>query len=229
MVAYNVVNGGYVDGALGHAADRGLGVIAMKAAHAVATHHRPLQPVPLWRVAKVERVVPGELKAPLKAYLWALHDLRIAAVISNLWDETHVEENLSLAGKSSSGRRSRRGDDRPAPAAREGRPWPDDVSCVRFRSAPEDLVPRDRTPHGCRRCRPVGANTPVASSPGWRFPDTACQPSSRIALPRPYLSRWAKMLPSTLKRIPLLVGTPRPGRRPGILSWKLSAKSAKSA
>jgi aryl-alcohol dehydrogenase-like predicted oxidoreductase len=99
MVAYNVVNGGYVNGALGHAVDRGLGVIAMKAAHAVATHHKPLQPVPSWRVAKVERIVPGELKPPLKAYLWALHDPRISAVISNLWDEAHVEENLGLAGR----------------------------------------------------------------------------------------------------------------------------------
>ncbi len=99
MVAYNVINGGYVNAALGHAVDKGLGVIAMKAAHAVATHHKPLQPVPSWRVAKVERIVPGDLKPPLKAYLWALHDPRIAAVISNLWDETHVEENLGLAGR----------------------------------------------------------------------------------------------------------------------------------
>jgi aryl-alcohol dehydrogenase-like predicted oxidoreductase len=99
MMAYNLINGGYVNGALGRAVDRGLGVIAMKAAHAVATHHQPLQPVPAWRVAKVERIVPGELKAPLKAYLWALQDPRIAAVISNLWDEAHVEENLSLAGR----------------------------------------------------------------------------------------------------------------------------------
>ena len=99
MVAYNVINGGYVNEALGHAVDRGLGVIAMKVAHAVATHHKPLQPVPSWRVEKVEKVVPGDLKAPLKAYLWALHDPRISAVISNLWDETHVEENLGLAGR----------------------------------------------------------------------------------------------------------------------------------
>jgi aryl-alcohol dehydrogenase-like predicted oxidoreductase len=99
MVAYNIINGGYVNGALGHAVDKGLGVIAMKVAHAVATHHKPLQPVPTWRVAKVERVVPGDLKAPLKAYLWALHDPRITAVISNLWDEVHVDENLSLAGQ----------------------------------------------------------------------------------------------------------------------------------
>ena len=47
----------------------------------------------------MERIVPGELKPPLKAYLWALHDPRISAVISNLWDEAHVEENLGLAGR----------------------------------------------------------------------------------------------------------------------------------
>ena len=40
---------------------RDVGVIAMKAAHAVATHHKPLQPIPDWRVAKVERIVPGDL------------------------------------------------------------------------------------------------------------------------------------------------------------------------
>ncbi len=99
MVAYNVINGGYVSGALGRAVDKGMGVIAMKSAHAVATHHKPLQPVPPWRVAKVERVVPGDLKPPLKAYLWSLQDPRISAVISNLWDEAHVEENLGLAGR----------------------------------------------------------------------------------------------------------------------------------
>ena len=74
-------------------------LIAMKAAHAVATHHKPLQPVPEWRVRKVERIVPGPWKAPQKAYLWALHNPHISAVISNLWDETHVRENLALAGK----------------------------------------------------------------------------------------------------------------------------------
>lgn len=99
MVAYNVINGGYVNGSLGRAAEKGLGVIAMKAAHAVATHHKRLQPVPSWRVAKVEQVVPGDLKPPLKAYLWAFQDPRISAVISNLWDATFVEENLGLAGR----------------------------------------------------------------------------------------------------------------------------------
>jgi aryl-alcohol dehydrogenase-like predicted oxidoreductase len=99
MVAYNVINGGYVDAALAHAAESGVGVIAMKAAHAVATHHKPLQPVPEWRVQKVERIVPGDWKAPQKAYLWALRNPRLTAVISNLWNGSDVEENLGLAGK----------------------------------------------------------------------------------------------------------------------------------
>ena len=99
MVAYNVINGGFVDGAIRHAAHKDMGLVAMKAAHAVATHHKELQPVPEWRVSKVERIVPGDLKAPRKAYLWALQNPRITAVISNLWDETHIRENLALAGK----------------------------------------------------------------------------------------------------------------------------------
>lgn len=99
MVAYNVVNGGYLDAAIRHAAGKEMGLVAMKAAHAVATHHKELQPVPEWRVAKVERIVPGNLKAPQKAYLWALQDPRITAVISNLWDETYIRENLALVGK----------------------------------------------------------------------------------------------------------------------------------
>lgn len=99
MMAYNVINGGFVRQAIAEAAAKDLGIIAMKAAHAVATHHKPLQPVPAWRVAKVEQIVPGDWKAPQKAYLWALQNPHIAAVISNLWDETFVRENLALAGK----------------------------------------------------------------------------------------------------------------------------------
>lgn len=99
MVAYNVVNGGYMDQAIAEAAAKGMGIIAMKAAHAVATHHKALQPVPQWRVEKVNRIVPGDMKSPLKAYMWALQNPNISAVISNLWDETHVRENLGIVGK----------------------------------------------------------------------------------------------------------------------------------
>lgn len=99
MVAYNIVVGGYVEGAIHGAAARDMGVIAMKVAHAVATHHKALQPIPQWRIDKLDRIVPGAMKPPLKAYLWALQNPNIAAVNSNLWDETHVRENLGVAGK----------------------------------------------------------------------------------------------------------------------------------
>ncbi len=99
MQAYNVVNGGYLEHAIREAHAKDMGVIAMKVAMSVATHHKSLQPVPQWRIDKVNRIVPGDLKAPMKAYLWALQNPNISAVISNLWDETFVRENLSLAGK----------------------------------------------------------------------------------------------------------------------------------
>jgi predicted aldo/keto reductase-like oxidoreductase len=81
------------------AKESGMGIIAMKAAMAVATQHKALQPIPEWRIQKVQRIVPGEMKAPVKAYMWALQNQNISAVISNLWDEQHVNDNLSVAGK----------------------------------------------------------------------------------------------------------------------------------
>jgi aryl-alcohol dehydrogenase-like predicted oxidoreductase len=99
MFAYNVINGGYLEETIRYAASKGMGLIAMKAAHAVATHHQSLQPIPEWRVQKINRIIPGEMKAPVKAYLWVLQNPNISAVISNLWDENYVKENLSIAGK----------------------------------------------------------------------------------------------------------------------------------
>ncbi len=99
MCAYNVINGGYVEDAIRVANAKDVGVIAMKAAMAVATHHKPLQPVPDWRIQKVDRIVPGDQKPPVKAYVWALQNPGISAVISNLWDENYVRENLAVAGQ----------------------------------------------------------------------------------------------------------------------------------
>ena len=99
MPAYNICNGGYLEGAIRAAAFKGAGIIAMKAAMAVATQHKRLRPIPDWRIKKVNRIVPGDLKPPLKAYLWVLQNPHVAAVNSNLWDETYVRENLSVAGK----------------------------------------------------------------------------------------------------------------------------------
>jgi aryl-alcohol dehydrogenase-like predicted oxidoreductase len=97
--AYNVINAGYMDTALAEAADAGVGIIGMKVAMAVATHHKQLQPVPQWRIDKLDRIIAGDMKPPLKAYLWALQNPNVSCVVSNLWDETHVRENLSLAGR----------------------------------------------------------------------------------------------------------------------------------
>jgi aryl-alcohol dehydrogenase-like predicted oxidoreductase len=80
MAAYNVINGGYMEQPIREAAAKGVGFIGMKVAMAVATHHKNLQPVPQWRIDKVNRIVPGDVKPPLKAY-------------------THVRENLGVAGK----------------------------------------------------------------------------------------------------------------------------------
>ena len=99
MVAYNIINGGYMEREIELAKESGMGIIAMKAAMAVATHHKQLQPIPDWRIQKVQRIVPGDMKPPVKAYLWALQNQNISAVNSNLWDEQHVNENLSVAGK----------------------------------------------------------------------------------------------------------------------------------
>jgi len=99
MVAYNIINGGYMEREIEMAKESGMGIIAMKTAMAVATHHKELQPIPEWRIQKVERIVPGDMKPPVKAYLWALQNPNISAVISNLWDEQYVNENLSVVGK----------------------------------------------------------------------------------------------------------------------------------
>lgn len=99
MCAYNVINGGYLEKSIKNAHDNGVGIIAMKVAMAVATHHKAIQPIPTWRIDKVERIVPGDMKAPVKAYLWALQNPNITAVISNLWDEQYINDNLSVVGK----------------------------------------------------------------------------------------------------------------------------------
>jgi aryl-alcohol dehydrogenase-like predicted oxidoreductase len=99
QMAYNIINGGYLDQVIVDAYAKDVGMIAMKTAHAVATHHKALQPIPQWRIDKVNKIIPGDMKPALKAYLWVLQNPHIAAVNSNLWDETFVRENLALAGK----------------------------------------------------------------------------------------------------------------------------------
>lgn len=100
MIAYNVANDGYLEGAIRRAHTAGMGVIAMKVAMAVATQHEELRPLPAWRGEKLNQLIPDDdMKLPVKAYLWALQNPRLSAVISNMWDEQYVRENLSVVGK----------------------------------------------------------------------------------------------------------------------------------
>lgn len=96
MVAYNIVNHSWVDAALEKAHKAGLGVIAMKVARAVYNGRGTGQVDPPERVAKIQQAVPGELKTPQKAYVWALRNRRLTAVISEMGNATITRENLPL-------------------------------------------------------------------------------------------------------------------------------------
>jgi predicted aldo/keto reductase-like oxidoreductase len=95
MVAYNIVNDRYVRHALQKARDADLGVIAMKVARPVHPGGS-LAPNPA-RVKLIDDTVPGPLKTPQKAYLWALRNPNLTAVNSELITEKHIEDNLPLA------------------------------------------------------------------------------------------------------------------------------------
>jgi hypothetical protein len=43
MASYNIINGGFLEESIRYAKEKGVGIIAMKAAMAVATHHRGLK------------------------------------------------------------------------------------------------------------------------------------------------------------------------------------------
>jgi aryl-alcohol dehydrogenase-like predicted oxidoreductase len=98
MVAYNIVNHDYVEQGLARAHKAGVGVIAMKVARAVNHGRGTGAPNPPERVAKMERAVPGSLKVPQKAYVWALRSRYLSAVISEMGNAQLVKENLPLAG-----------------------------------------------------------------------------------------------------------------------------------
>jgi predicted aldo/keto reductase-like oxidoreductase len=100
MLAYNVINYGFLDHVLKRAKENNIGTIAMKAAMAVSTPYDPQQvPVPEWRIQKLNQIIPDEMKLPVKAYLWALQNPDLSAVVSGMTTEEMVLENLSAVGK----------------------------------------------------------------------------------------------------------------------------------
>jgi aryl-alcohol dehydrogenase-like predicted oxidoreductase len=98
MVAYNIVNNPFVTKSLERAHKAGLGIIAMKVARPVHHGRDTKQPNDPRRVKMIEDAVPGNLKVPQKAYVWALRNPNLTAVISELVNSDLVRENLPLAG-----------------------------------------------------------------------------------------------------------------------------------
>lgn len=94
MVAYNIVNHKRVDAALARAKKNDLGVIAMKVARPVNPGRGTADPA---RVKLIEDAIQGPLKAPQKAYVWALKNPNLTAVVSELINQQMVDDNLPLA------------------------------------------------------------------------------------------------------------------------------------
>ena len=100
MLAYNVINYGFLDNVIKRARENNIGLIAMKAAMAVSTPYDPQQvPVPEWRIQKLNQIIPEEMKLSVKAYLWALQNPDLSAVVSGITTEEMLIENLSAVGK----------------------------------------------------------------------------------------------------------------------------------
>jgi aryl-alcohol dehydrogenase-like predicted oxidoreductase len=98
MVAYNIVNGRYLDKALDKAKQADLGVIAMKVARPVNHGRNNGQPNDPRRVEMIEKWMPDpKLHVAQKCYLWALSDARIAACNSEMVSLDLVKMNVPLA------------------------------------------------------------------------------------------------------------------------------------
>jgi aryl-alcohol dehydrogenase-like predicted oxidoreductase len=99
MIAYNIVNHRFIDKTLTKAKKADVGVIGMKVARAVHSGGMLDTPDDPKRIALIQKAVPGQLKVPVKAYLWGLRDSRLAAVNSEMNNQEMVNDNLPLAQK----------------------------------------------------------------------------------------------------------------------------------
>jgi len=100
MIAYNVINHAFLDHLLLSARENGIGLIAMKAAMAVATPYDPVKvPVPEWRASKLNSIIPDKMKLQVKAFLWVLQNQDISAVNAGMYTEEMVLENLTAVGR----------------------------------------------------------------------------------------------------------------------------------
>lgn len=99
MIAYSVVNGDFSLAPIRSAWEHDVGVIAMKVARPVYPDRGGNITIPKSRVEALDRIIPGKMKTPMKAYLWALQNPYITCVNSDMHNESHVRDNLTLPGE----------------------------------------------------------------------------------------------------------------------------------
>ncbi len=96
MVAYNMVNAPYVNGAMAAARKAGMGIISMKSARPF--NFRAPRETPPAHMAALQAAVPGDIKPMMKAYVWNLRNPNLTAAISEMATMEHVKDNVPLAG-----------------------------------------------------------------------------------------------------------------------------------
>ncbi len=99
MIAYNVGNHGFLDEPIRRAHEAGVGIIAMKGAAIVNPRNEKLEPVPKWRIDKLNQQIPGNQPLPVKGYLWVLQNPHVSAVITEVESKEMIMENLAVVGK----------------------------------------------------------------------------------------------------------------------------------
>jgi len=99
MIAYSIVNGDFCMSAVREAYEHDVGVIVMKGARPVYPGRDEKVWVPPSRLEKLNHVIPGDMKTPMKAYLWVLQNPNITCVNSEMITANHVRDNLTLPGE----------------------------------------------------------------------------------------------------------------------------------
>ena len=103
MIAYNIVNSDFCMTAVREAYENKVGVIVMKAARPIYPDRKNSSGQEIWipasRIEKLNHVIPGDMKTPMKAYLWVLQNPHITCVNSEMITADHVRDNLTLPGK----------------------------------------------------------------------------------------------------------------------------------
>jgi aryl-alcohol dehydrogenase-like predicted oxidoreductase len=97
MIAFNIVNRAWTEKAVAHARVSDFGVIGMKVARPVFNGRNNGMKDDPKRVQLIQDAIPGDIKVPQKAYLWALQNPNLTACISELVNAGMVKDNLPLA------------------------------------------------------------------------------------------------------------------------------------